>query len=346
MSLFSKEKVMRKKILIVAPDVEPSLPAMQRVRAFFTYFEENDIDCELVPSPLSTICLLRIVIKIYTQGYSNVFITMPPFRGWIICFLPAVRVALDIRDGWSIAMREGYGGTVAPRPFLATIARVVEQVAIKLSSISIVCTPGLQRYHETKITRGKIAVIPNGFSESDFKASWRKRKKVFFKRKNQVLDLVCAGKFSEYGVDTAKKIIRTINDRYSDYECNITILSKSPESDEWISEFIAREGINNISIKHVSYLERDAALSLISSSDIGVAAIRSIDYDFGTKIYDYILCGLPILDYFDGGDIKNYFRGFFDTDNINLMFDLNIEIYTREYSINRSDELRKYVDGM
>jgi hypothetical protein len=45
------------------------------------------------------------------------------------------------------------------------------------------------------------------------------------------------------------------------------------------------------------------------NADFGLTIIRDPSYEFGTKIYDYIALGLPVVNYFD---TANNFTRYFD----------------------------------
>ena len=103
-----------KRLLIISPKNKVGQPARERTLAFVAFFEENGISCEVLRFPNGPFELFKLIWHVYKSGYKNVLVTMPPFRAWSLCLLPGVNTILDIRDGWSIAIGTGYGGTSTP----------------------------------------------------------------------------------------------------------------------------------------------------------------------------------------------------------------------------------------
>lgn len=278
---------------------------------------------------------------IYISKYDSIFVTMPPFRNWSLCFLPGVKIILDIRDGWSIGMRNGYGGTAKPNILKAWIARIVEQLAIKSSALTITCTPGLKRYHATRWTRGKLTLIPNGFPDEDVEyaqaiVNGKIGKPQSFK---DHIRFVCAGKFGEYGSKNVEILFDAIKKRYGGSVCEIDIFANSKEKQSIVYE-ISRK-YNNIICNVYDFLSRDILLEKISNYDIGIVLLRDQEYEFGTKIFDYIICGIPIFDYFAPGDIKRFFAGYFDTD---YKCPCEVIRFSRSAMIRSSLELKRVVE--
>lgn len=305
---------MSRSILIIAPEAQPGQPVAERVRAFISFFEEEGIRCQIYPSPRSFWELVALIRHIYKKGWRNLFVTMPPFRNWCLCFLPKVKTILDIRDGWSIAMRRGYGGQIPPNRAKAWLARVVEQAAIRCCFLTIACTPGLLHYHATKGTRDKILLIPNGFPSGEFAFVEKLRRESPLPTHAGEITFICAGKFSQYGVERAKEILIHIGTKFRHRRCALYVYSNNPKDNCWINEFLRKEKIYNISFYNMDSIGREDVLRKIVNSDYGIAALRDESYEFGTKIFDYIVCGTPVLDVFKDGAFRDFFRGYFDTD--------------------------------
>lgn len=301
---------MTKKLLIVAPNAEPGQPVTERMRAFADFFHKENIEIGTHSTPGSPREFVGLVRRVYKEGYRNILLTMPPFRNWSICFLPRVNVILDIRDGWSIAMRSGYGGTSKATPFKAGLARMVEQIAISASALTITCTPGLATYHSTKWARGKIVLVPNGFPDRDFPIVQELiQQSEMNKRSENDKRFICAGKFSEYGPEKVKEIISHISKTNQGKMCTISVYGNSKEQNEWVNFFIEDNNIDNVIFINEDSLDRLSILKNIIDSDYGITILRDYKYDLGTKIFDYIACGKKVLTYpFTLNSFTEYFK--------------------------------------
>lgn len=332
-----------KKIVVISPSFVPGQPAFERVKAFCSFFETKGVDYEIYQSPKSLKELIILIKYLYENDVKNIFVTMPPFRNWTLCFLPGIRTILDIRDGWSIAMRTGYGGTAKPNIIKAWIARIVEQWAIRSSALTVTCTPGLERYHATRWTRGKLTLIPNGFPDEGVEyaqavANKKTRSQLNFKNR---IRFICAGKFAEYGSNNIDILFSVMSKRYKDFSCQIDIYTISKDKQKIVHK-IAEKYIN-IECNVFDFVGRDEIINIIEGYDIGVVMLRDQNYEFGTKIYDYIMCGVPIFDCFVGGDLKRFFAGYFDTDYTGGD---HVSRFSRIAMISGSAELRHLVEAV
>lgn len=334
---------MEKRILIISPKVREGAPAFERVRSFGRFFESRGIkaDYYCISGKINILSMINFIIR---KKYKNVFLTMPPFRLWMLCFLPGRRVVLDIRDGWSIAMRTGYGGTTRPRQLKSYIARAIEQFSITFSDLTITCTPGLTRYHSTYLTERKIAFIPNGLPEEYYNYVSNMNTYREDVCRGNIKIFICAGKFSEYGKEKVVKVLNLISKRYYEFDCRIELYGADMRANEWVHEYIRKSGINNITVIIKGSLDKYELLDKIMKSDYGISIIRDEAYDFGTKIYEYIACGIPVFDYFTESDIKEYFGGCFDTDYNPAVAKLKAKEFVRERILAQSAKLQQWLD--
>jgi hypothetical protein len=88
----------------------------------------------------------------------------------------------------------------------------------------------------------------------------------------------------------------------------VTLIGSDLKQNEWIYSWLKSNKITNIELKILPRMNRQDMYREILLSDYGIAVIRDPHYDFGTKVFDYILCGVPIFDYFDE---ENNFVAFF-----------------------------------
>lgn len=305
---------MKKNILILSPVGKSGQPVTERTKAYVEIFQANGFRCHEYSTPTSVYKLIKLIIFIYINNYKKVFVTMPPFSNWSLCFLPNIKIILDIRDGWSIAIRSGYGNLIKPKPFKAWVARLIEKIAIRNVALCVTCTPGLQEYLQT-IANKKVLFIPNGFNSSDYELVKKiKTEDITLKKDKQVI-FVCAGKFSEYGKDKVQMILKQININYQDRLCLLKVIGADENENEWIFDYIKIQGLANIQCALVPRLARENLFREIIKSDVGIAVIRDPDYEFGTKVYDYIVCSKPIMYYFENeNSFTKYFDGLFDRD--------------------------------
>ncbi|WP_297442329.1 hypothetical protein [Sulfurimonas sp.] len=297
---------MTKKILILIPkNIKKGQPSFERIHAYIEFYTSHNIEVIQWSLPNTFSEKIKLIILIYKHQIKNIFISMPPFRNWFLFLLFNVHIIIDIRDGWSIAMKTGYGGTAKKNIIKASLASYYERLAIKRASLAITCTGGLQSYLED-LTKKKILLITNGYSKHDLELV----NKIYTQgiTKNNALDsiVVCAGQFSEYGQDKVKKILKNLNRKTK--PTLLKLIGSNIGKNKWIQDWIIKNSLNNIKIEFLPRMNRKEMYEEILLADYGIAVIRDPNYDFGTKVFDYILCRIPILDYFES---KNNFVDFF-----------------------------------
>lgn len=319
-----------KKILVLMPKGTSSgKPSFERVQAFIEFYKSQELHVVVKDQPCNFFEKIALIKFIYLNKISNVFISMPQFRNWWLFLLPAVNVILDIRDGWSIAMKSGYGGNVKPNRLKAFIASRIEKFAIKRAGLTITCTPGLQQYLE-RISGKEVVLILNSYSKNDENLVSRLQKEVKKeKNKNQIV-AICVGQFSEYGNDKVKVVLRKLSESYPEKKVLLKLVGSDYEKNKWIEDYLAQENIENVRLDILRRMGRREMYIQILHSDIGVTVIRDPDYDFGTKVFDYILSGLPVFNYFES---SNAFSYFFLTENENTL------VQNRANEINKSSSL-------
>ena len=260
-----------------------------------------------------------------SEGFSRsvakpryIFFSMPPFRNFSLFFRRGV--ILDIRDGWSIAQSSGYGGTRKRQPIKAWVARRVERFIIRRSFLTITCTPGLQCYLET-LSGKAVLLIPNGISDARYELAHKVRKSSADRgRVDSSLVFVCAGKFSEYGRDKVKRILNVIVNRYSSQQLKVLLVGSELEANHWVIRFFSDISGGRGSVDVLPRVNNDEELyNVMAQADYGLALLRDPDYEFGTKVYDYIAVGLPVVNYFDS---PNSFTDYFDA-CLDVSFDRN-----------------------
>lgn len=282
------------KIKIINSSLISGTPIHSRVNAFKKYFDELGIGGTQNKKP---------------EGYT--FISMPPFRNFEFFLNPRTKVILDIRDGWSIAQATGYGGTVKRKPFKAMVTRLVEKILIRRSCLTITCTNGLQKHLE-KVSGRKVYLIPNGLLDEDFEFA----KKLKMQKKEKVGDelvFCCAGQFSEYGSDKVKNLCQTIISRYPDKKIKLQLIGSSKEKNIWLDDFLIEQSSGRAYLEILPRKNRKELYEEMAKADYGITILRDPSYEFGTKVYDYIALGLPVVNYFrEPNSFTNYFDACLD----------------------------------
>lgn len=226
---------------------------------------------------------------------------------------------LEIRDGWSIAIFTGYGGTTKKRFFKGLLVWFLEYLLKKKSIAVVSVTPGLCHY----LGGGDVLFLPNGSNICK-----RKKKRPVDLSKGS-LRVICLGKFGSYGLNNVNKALLILAKRYHTKTIQLDVYSSKNE------ELAGVDIPNNVHIALKTPVEQSEISDLLEKYDLGVAIIRDQRYDFGTKIFDYIQSGLPVLDCFEEqGDIKNYFSGGFDTDADIFEFNLSREKIFEKHNAN------------
>lgn len=266
-----------KKILVLMPKGTSSgKPSFERVQAFIEFYKSQELHVVVKDQPCNFFEKIALIKFIYLNKISNVFISMPQFRNWWLFLLPAVNVILDIRDGWSIAMKSGYGGNVKPNRLKAFIASRIEKFAIKRAGLTITCTPGLQQYLE-RISGKEVVLILNSYSKNDENLVSRLQKEVKKeKNKNQIV-AICVGQFSEYGNDKVKVVLRKLSESYPEKKVLLKLVGSDYEKNKWIEDYLAQENIENVRLDILRRMGRREMYIQILHSDIGVTVIRDPD---------------------------------------------------------------------
>lgn len=331
---------MKKKILVLLPKgIKKGQPSYERLLAFINFYSSNDFNVECRYTPNKFRDKVRLFSYIKKNKIKNILISMPPFTNWWLFLLSGIRIVLDIRDGWSIAIKTGYGGTVKPDSIKALIAFYIERFAIRNSSIIITCTTGLKKYLE-KISDKQVLLITNGYSCSDKKLVLSLQEKV---ASNDVDDNtvvgVCTGQFSEYGRRHVKKILEKLSAEFSDKTFYLKVIGSDIEKNLWVYNWLNESRLHNVAIKFLPRMSRYDMYKEIILSHIGIVVIRDPDYDFGTKVFDYILCKKPVFDYFDE---RNEFTEFFKKYLSKNQFQNNMN----SYNFDRLENINKFKNNL
>ncbi|PLX47121.1 MAG: hypothetical protein C0613_14950 [Desulfobulbaceae bacterium] len=324
-----------KKILILFPKGSTSgSPSFQRVSSFKDFFIKNNCKVFQKEQPETfneKVILLYFVIKMRVD---NVFISMPQFNNWWLFLVYGLNIILDIRDGWSLGMKTGYGNTVRPKVLKSIVAQNFEKFAISRAALTITCTPGLQNYFKN-ITNKKILLVLNGYSKKD-KVIVRSLKRVS-RVDNSSVKAVCVGQFSEYGQEKAEQVLCKLSKDYPKYSVKLHIIGSDRKKNEWLFGYIEKMKLDNVTVEFFDRMGRKEMFQHIVDSDLGITTIRDPQYEFGTKVYDYMLCGVPIFNYFKyQNEFVVFFKNFFAGSNLT---NNSVEIFEREYLLEKNTDV-------
>lgn len=283
------------KIIFVNKMTMLGKPVTSRISSFKRFYFNIGIDVLNIDAP----CIL-------SKDY--LFISMPPFRNFWLFFIPGLKVILDIRDGWSIAQESGYGGNVKKKPFKAKISRIIERFAIRRSYLAITCTPGLQTYLSA-ISGREVLLIPNGISDDDLDLINELKQQQHEKTVIDELVFCCAGQFSEYGREKVELLLKKIADRYLENKLKIKLIGSNESSNAWVHDYFQELTAGKGSVEILPRMDKKELFSTMLKADYGLTILRDPSYELGTKIYDYIALGLPVVNYFE---TPNNFTDYFD----------------------------------
>lgn len=330
-----------KKILFLLPNSVSGSPALERVNSFIDFYQKEGFYIEKMLYPSSTLELIKLLKLISSKKVGYIFISQPPFKYSIIFAIPFLKKIVDYRDGWSIAQESGYGGIAKKNFFKAKLSRVIEFFVIRHSYCAITCTPGLDQYL-SKISSCKLLLIPNGINDKDLNLiNDLKSSELPQRESSDSLTFCCAGKFSEYGKDKVKILLQKIVDRYEGKDLKILLIGSNEEENNWVKQYFSQLTFGGGSVEILPRMEKIELFTTMLNADFGLTILRDPSYELGTKVYDYIALGLPIINYFDQpNNFTNYFDAFLD-----VSFNGNVSAPEIRRNVLIERELKKYFEG-
>jgi hypothetical protein len=326
---------MHKKVVFLKVQQGPQSPSYQRSYAFKAFFKKNRIIVSEIYPPSCVYSYVKIIFHLYKTSPQELWVSMPPFRFWFLLALPGIKVTLDIRDGWSIAMKSGYGQSANEKPVKAIFASMFEFYGLCMCSKMIVCTPGLLEYYKKKFPRfltKKIILIANGYQSESNTIANKCNRMLLSTNKSEKLLCVCAGKFGEYGRKNAEMAIYAILRRYKYRDIHLAIIGADPSCNAWVNDFVKKLN-RSVCVSLEPRLSLEELHMRIDQAHLGIALVRDPEYELGTKAYDYIAHGIPILNYFDKeNNFTRYFYNFLDTSYSNNGLR---HVFSRQYQVER-----------
>lgn len=324
------------KLIILYTEANKGSPVEQRIRALKKYLSNSgyDVVTQYAPSCFSE--WVKLGAKLFREKRTKLIISMPAFRGWYVLFFPGIKVILDWRDGWSASIREGYGKQYKPSMVKYYLTKGIELAGITLSRGVIVCTHGLLNYHQKKLPaflREKITLIPNGSVLERMQVN--KNPDIHLKR---TITAICVGKFAEYGSDKCHQVLNTLLKRYPGKLIRLELVGCDVEINEQFSHKVESSAFE---VSIYPRLHEQPLMERLTNADLGIVVLRSEELEYGTKSFDYVVVGLPILDTFSkNSEFKKYFSGCFDTDFDEDLWREKSQAYKRQ------NQLKNYAAGL
>lgn len=283
-------------------------PSFMRLLAFREYFNKLGYQIEKINKPNGIKALFSTFIYLKRHKNNYFFISMPPFGVFWLFLVPGLKIILDIRDGWSIAQETGYGGIDRVKPFKAKLTRIIERYMIHRAYLTIVCTNGLQDYFQ-KISNKEVLLIPNGVLDEEYSFAQHLKSQFNSEKHPEELIFCCAGQFSEYGVDKVKKLFYTVIERYKGKNIKFQLIGSDRQKNDWFIQFCSQAFNCNVTVEILPHMAREELYRVMIKANYGLVILRDPSYEFGTKVYDYLALGLPVINYFD---TPNKFTNYFD----------------------------------
>jgi len=207
------------------------------------------------------------------------------------------KVIIDYRDPWFLNLPDTkiiIKGTSVRAIYYKLRILFIEWFSHIAAEKIIVCTPGMFKYYKNLfLSKKKLLLIMNGFN-FDIEEGLQKKNVM-----SGIEEYICMGKFIYYSRGKAIKTLRTIEERVLNKGIIANVTFIGSETDD-IMEIIEEMEISpKINFSFHDRLPYDEVMILVRKSDIGFLIIRNEDIDFGTKVFDFIGFGIPILNTFN-----------------------------------------------
>ena len=252
-----------------------------------------------------------LLIKLIFSKNKKLYATCGPFWFlpiiWLIGKLRKTKLIYDFRDPWSFNIERGYGNINKRGNHLKIlISRFIEKNIYNDCFSFWVCTPGMyELYRNLFKDDTKLKFVPNGY-EFTRDEIINNNENVCGPLKNAI-KIVCLGRMAVHGISHTKKLFSEINGYIKENKNkSISIQLIGTEKDE-IEKIVSDMKLDKI-VTFLPKQDHKKALGIAVTSDVGICLVRDENYELGTKAFDYIGLGIPILDIFD--HTKNFYNYF------------------------------------
>jgi hypothetical protein len=293
-----------KTIIFIKPQNEKTgLAAKARLACFEEVFNNHYLVVE-VQQKIFLFSILRGVFLSYFLKNSVAFLSAPPFLScWLIFF--AKKYILDIRDGWSLQQKTGYGGQRRASQLTIYLTQKIEEFIGSRASVVSTVSPGLVAYWSR--IHPNTELLTNGLARDDLKYISSLASDTQPKVPSKPCNIVCAGQLFRYDVNSAIVLMHEISRQFKGRHVNISCFGDL-EGNRDVQDRLP----NNVTVFFHPAIERKLLLRKISEADGGLIKLRTPEIDISTKVFDYIGLKKPIYGHIrDIQAIKDLFPDYF-----------------------------------
>lgn len=292
------------KILFVTYSLQESFGVgSARSRMLYKMLMEKGHSITLVADENYT--CVNILKSLIMDRYDVVYFSGPPFTYYLVSLLfgkifNTGMLIVDFRDPWSFHIQGGYGKREKNNNLKLKLAIGIEKLIYKSCDKFVVCTTGMYRkYTELFKENKKLVVVYNGHEIEDSYLLCRH----FAEKNKSIIRIICCGSFAYTGPTMANRLLNKlkINNRK---EIELVFIGTDDET----KTFFGNIKLDNVKIKFYERMNYQEVLQEISKSDVGILALRDEEFEYGTKVFDYIGLGLPIYNLFDRKN--NFYKTF------------------------------------
>jgi hypothetical protein len=322
-----------RRILIVARYFDENLVGTQRLRHLAAYLKKNGMTVSKVNTTKGWSkerFIREVVLNIWRFQGKIVFVSCGPFyylaAATLISVVRKKTLIVDFRDPLSFNFSipdKDISVRNAKRAIHLFWARARERFAYYFSSTFIVCSTGMyELYSRLFGNTKKLRMIPNGFDftpPASTLALWQGKEQ-------DIERFICIGKFLEYSETKARSIFEKLLERKMKLGKKVLIIFYNDETTK-LKSFVEGLGLPlGFSAEYRGRIPYEMVIKEAFSFDCGIVVIRNESFDVGTKIYDFIGLGLPVLDVFDHN--ANFYKSFhnFCLDRLAPMFQYQPDI--------------------
>lgn len=306
-----------------------------RSRMLYNMLLEKKHKIDLISDNRYTI--INIIKYIVFGNYDRIYFSGPPFSKYIVaimfaimCSVNKINIIVDFRDPWSIHVKNKYGKSKKNYYIKYYISSLIEKYIYSKCMYFVVCTDGMYNiYAQMFKDASKIRIVYNGHDLSIMDIQ-----KMYCKNfpSNNIKKIICCGKFASYSLEGAKRFFGKLKEINQSFEVVFV------GTDILTIELLKKFSCNNIKFLVINRCSYKECFEKIIQSDIGILLLRDEDFEYGTKVFDYIAAGKPIFNLFDHQ--KNFYQRFkkFIFDDFNNIPKIQPDIHM-DYS--RKKQLQK-----
>lgn len=261
------------------------IPLKHKRSAIFSYIIEYSISFIFFSILISVFWVLR--------RYNYIIVhTLPDFLTFatLIPKLFGVKILTDFHEPTPELFITKF--KVNENSMFIKLSKVIEQLVIKYSNISITVTKALKnKYIERGANPNKIEVITNAIDESDFKIS----SNIKPTKSEKSFTLVSHGSIEErYGHETVIRAINELRLKYPDIKFLV------PGGGTFVNSLIdlsEKLGCQS-NIQFLGYLSFEKLLDVLNNSDAGIISMYQTPYSElidTNKMYEYLQLKLPVI---------------------------------------------------